>query len=266
MKIRSLFYYPVKSLGGIATDSLVLDRFGPANDRRWMLVDDQGRFVTQRKYPALARIRPWFDSHQLILDVPSHGAVPVVAGTRTREVVVWRDQVSGVLEEAGSASAAVSAYLGKAVTLVYMPELVTRPVHHASLTGVHPVSFADGFPLLLANQTSLDDLAQRCPGYGDMRRFRPNVVIDGAAAWHEDHWLEMTLGSAPVRVIKPCSRCIMITVDPDAGNRSPDGEPMKTLARFRRTEDGVLFGVNAVHQGPGVLRVGDPVTLTESKE
>ncbi len=266
MKIKSLFFYPVKSLGGIATDSLILDRFGPANDRRWMLVDGEGRFITQRKYPALVRIRPWFDNDQLVLDVPDQGSVPVVAGTRTREVVVWRDQVSGVLQEAGSASGAVSEYLGKAVTLVYMPDTVTRPAHHETLVDVHPVSFADGFPLLLTNQASLEDLALRCPGYGDMRRFRPNVVIEGATPWDEDRWLEMTLGSAPVRVVKPCSRCIMTTVDPDAGSRSPDGEPLKTLAGFRRGEDGVLFGVNAVHQGAGVLRVGDPVTLTESKE
>ncbi|MGM0570631.1 MOSC domain-containing protein [Marinobacter sp.] len=266
MKIRSLFYYPVKSLAGIATDTLPLDRFGPAADRRWMLVDDQGQFVTQRKHPALVRIRPSLAGDQLLLDIPGHGAVAVTAGSREREVTVWRDHVAGVLEAQGGASAAISAFLGKPVSLVYMPESVTRPTRHQDLAGIHPVSFADGFPFLVTNQASLDDLALRLPGYGDMRRFRPNVVIEGAAAWQEDDWQTLLLGEVRVRMVKPCSRCIMTTVDPDTGERCSGGEPLKTLAGFRRTGDGVMFGVNGVHDNTGTLRVGDPVTLIDSKE
>ena len=266
MKIRSLFYYPVKSLAGIATDTLTLDRFGPSYDRRWMLVDGQGQFVSQRRYPSLVRIKPALRDGQLMLDIPGHGTLAVTQGTREREVTVWRDQVAGALEASGSAADAISAFLGCPVSLVYMPETVTRPARHESLAGTHPVSFADGFPLLVTSQASLDDLASRLPGYGDMRRFRPNVVIEGAGAWAEDQWQVMGLGDVRVRMVKPCSRCIMTTVDPDTGDRSPTGEPLKTLASFRRTSDGVMFGVNGVHENTGTLRVGNPVTLIDSEE
>ena len=99
-----------------------------------------------------------------------------------------------------------------------------------------------------------------------MRRFRPNVVVEGAPAWEEDQWRSIQLGEVSVDLVKPCSRCIMTTVDPDTGTRCPNGEPLKTLAGFRRTRDGVMFGVNGVHQSPGTLRVGAPVTLIASKE
>lgn len=264
MKIKALYYYPVKSLAGVATTELPLDRFGPVADRRWMLVDEEGRFVTQRKYPALARIHPRLDGEALSLDIPGQGRVNVRVSDSRRQVTVWRDLVDGVLAAETDASEAVSAFLGKPVTLVYMPDSVTRPARHEKLAGEHPVSFADGFPFLLTSQASLDDLNQRLPWKADMRRFRPNVVIEGAgAAWEEDHWNTVVLGEVPVRLVKPCSRCIMTTVDPDTGERSSDGNPLKTLSGFRRTESGVIFGANGVHLETGTLRVGDPVTVKQ---
>lgn len=264
MKIKALYYYPVKSLAGVATTELHLDRFGPVADRRWMLVDEEGRFVTQRKHPTLARIRPRLEGEGLFLDIPGQGGVEVRASDKRRQVTIWRDQVEGVLAAEAGASEAVSAYLGKPVTLVFMPDSVTRPARHENLQAEHPVSFADGFPFLITSQASLDDLNQRMPWVADMRRFRPNVVIgDTAGPWEEDHWHTVALGEVPVRLIKPCSRCIMTTVDPDTGERSPDGNPLKTLSGFRRTENGVIFGANGVHLDTGTLHVGDPVTVKQ---
>ena len=138
---------------------------------------------------------------------------------------------------------------------------------HENLSSVHPVSFADGFPFLVTSQTSLDDLNRRMPWKAEMRRFRPNVVLEGAAGpWEEDRWEQVMLGTVPVRLVKPCSRCIMTTVDPDTGERSSDGNPLKTLATFRRTDNGVIFGANGVHLETGTLRVGDPVTVQKTKE
>ena len=266
MKIKALYYYPVKSLAGIATDELTLDRFGPRGDRRWMLVDEEQRFVTQRKNPTLALIQPRLSDGHLELDIPGQGRVSVEPGSEAAEVTVWRDQVGGALTANPGASAALSAYLGKSVSLVYMPDHVTRPARHDSLDTVHPVSFADGFPFLVTSQASLDDLNRRMPWQADMRRFRPNVVVEGASApWAEDNWHNVLLGSVAVRLVKPCSRCIMTTVDPDTGERSPDGNPLKTLAGFRRTDDGVIFGANGVHLQTGTLRVGDPVTLNQQE-
>ncbi|MFC4258924.1 MOSC domain-containing protein [Marinobacter lacisalsi] len=261
MNIRALYYYPVKSLAGVATSELRLDRFGPVGDRRWMLVDEEGRFVTQRKYPALARIRPHLRVEGLFLDIPGQGEVEVRVGEVIRQVTIWRDQVDDVLEAFPGASNAVSAFLGSPVTLVHMPDSVTRPVRHEQLQAEHPVSFADGFPFLVTNQASLDDLNRRMPWLAEMRRFRPNVVVEGAGPWEEDHWKTVALGEVPVQLVKPCSRCIMTTVDPDTGERSPDGNPLKVLSGFRRTENGVIFGANGVHLDTGTLRVGDPVTV-----
>ena len=262
MRIKALYYYPVKSLAGVATAELSLDRFGPVGDRRWMLVDEENRFVTQRKYPSLVRIRPRFNDAGLCLDIPDQGRVAVRTSDQSSSVTVWRDQVEDVLIASADASEAVSSFLGRPVTLVYMPDEVTRPVRHDGLSAVHPVSFADGFPLLVTSQASLADLNRRLPHSVDMRRFRPNVVVEGAAApWEEDGWQTLTLGDLPVRLLKPCSRCVMTTVDPDSGERSRDGNPLKTLAGFRRTEDGVIFGANGVHLDTGILRVGDPVRI-----
>ena len=264
MKIKSLYYYPVKSLAGIATDTLDLDRFGPAGDRRWMLVDEGGLFVTQRKHPSLVRIRPNVQGRELYLDIPGEGRVPLVASPKRMQVRVWKDPVEGVVAANPEASEAVSRYLGKTVTLVFMPDAVTRPANHDSLSSVHPVSFADGFPFLVTSQSSLDDLNRRMPWPVDMRRFRPNVVVEGAAEpWQEDHWQTLLLGTVPVNLVKPCSRCIMTTVNPDTGERSPDGHPLKMLSGFRRTPDGIIFGANGVHLDTGTLRVGDPVTVQQ---
>ncbi|WP_328189830.1 MOSC domain-containing protein [Marinobacter sp. OP 3.4] len=267
MKIKSLYYYPVKSLAGVALDELRLDRFGPAGDRRWMLVDEDGRFVTQRKHPTLARIHPHLVEDRLFLDIPGQGRIQVDVSDQSRRVTVWKDEVEGVLNAAPEASEALSGFLGKPVSLVYMPESVTRPARHENLSSVHPVSFADGFPFLVTSQTSLDDLNRRMPWEAEMRRFRPNVVVEGAAKpWEEDLWEQVSLGDVPVQLVKPCSRCIMTTVDPDTGERSPDGNPLKTLATFRRTDKGVIFGANGVHLETGTLRVGDSVTVQKTKE
>lgn len=262
MKIQSLYYYPVKSMAGVATDELRLDRFGPSGDRRWMLVDSEGRFVTQRKTPKMALIRPQLTGPGLLLDIPGVGAVEVEPGNERRQVTVWKDQVDGVLCAAGDVSALLSEYLGQPVTLVYMPDSVTRLARHDKLTSEHSVSFADGFPFLLTSQASLDDLNRRMPWQAEMRRFRPNIVVEGAAEpWAEDRWHEVTLGDVPVRLVKPCSRCIITTVDPETGERSKDGNPLRTLSTFRRTDKGVIFGANGVHLQSGTLRVGDSVTV-----
>jgi hypothetical protein len=124
------------------------------------------------------------------------------------------------------------------------------------------VSFADGFPFLVTNTASLEDLNARLERPVEMRRFRPNLVISGATPWDEDNWTTLTAGDVSISLVKPCSRCILTTVDPDTGVRSSDGQPLRALASFRKTADGVMFGVNGVHNTRGVLSVGDPVTLS----
>ncbi len=125
------------------------------------------------------------------------------------------------------------------------------------------VAFADGFPLLLIGQASLDDLSHRVGRPLEMLRFRPNLVIEGSAAFAEDQWKRIRIGEVEFRLVKPCSRCILTTIDPQSGQRSDDREPLTTLKTYRQQGGDVLFGQNLVNDGVGRLEVGMPVTVLE---
>ncbi len=265
MRVRSLYIYPVKSLRGIAVQEMALDAFGPAHDRRWMIVDKENQFVTQRTHPQLANIGTELVDERIWIDVPGHGRFPLSAGQAERTVRVWRDWVKGCLAEPGPA-AAISAFCGQSLELIYMPESTFRRVDSDWVVDRRRVGFADGFPFLIVNRASLEDLNGRLEVAVDERRFRPNIVIDGSEPWAEDRWRSLGIAARPFSLPKPCSRCVMTTVDPDRGVKAPNAEPLRTLGQFRRTVDGVMFGVNALHDGqPAVLRVDDPVEILEQE-
>lgn len=260
MKVHSLFLYPVKSLAGVEAAQLEFDDFGPVADRRWMIVDESGKFVSQRSMPQLALIGTGLDEGHVVISVPGRGDFTLVAGQESLTVGVWRDQALA-LNEAGKASAAISEFCGVQLRLVYMPDDSFRRVDETRVPDRRRVSFADGFPLLVTNTRSLDDLNRRLDEPVEMRRFRPNIVIDGERPWEEDHWHSLTLDGQTLQLVKPCSRCVMTTVDPDTGIQSTQREPLRTLAGFRRTSEGVIFGMNGVHLGNQPIRVGDPVSV-----
>lgn len=257
LTVEQLFYYPVKSLHGVEVDAVTLDDFGPAGDRRWMLVDEEGRFITQREQPQLALVHSALQHGVLTLSIPGQETpVPVTASERERRVLVWRDWVKAQLAEPGPAEL-LSDWLGVRVELAYMPESSVRPVDRNYVPEDRRVSFADGFPFLITHTASLAALSQRIGESVDMRRFRPNIVVSGGDAFDEDRWVRLHRDDFTLDLVKPCSRCLMTTVHPDDGVRSDNLQPLRELGRFRRTPDGVLFGVNAVHSGPATLRVGD---------
>lgn len=142
-----------------------------------------------------------------------------------------------------------------------MPEETFRRVDASRVTEYRRVSFADGFPFLITNLASLEELNSRLDSAIDMRRFRPNIVVEGAGAWDEDNWTSARIGETAFTLVKPCSRCVMTTVDPDQGVKSVDLQPLRMLGTYRRTSDGVIFGMNAIHESDGTIRVGDPITL-----
>lgn len=261
MNVHALYLYPVKSLAGISVDSFPLDDFGPVGDRRWMIVDADQRFVTQRSNPELALVATRFDGADVVITIPEQGEYRLTPGHKSLDVDVWRDRVSAV-SCAGGASEALSRFCGKSVYFVYMSEDTFRRVDPDRVPAYRRVSFADGFPFLVTSTASLEDLNSRLEQPVEMRRFRPNIVVDGAKPWEEDHWETLVVGDVSLSVVKPCSRCILTTVDPDTGVQSPDRQPLRTLASFRRTPDGVIFGVNGLHQGRGTISIGDPVTLS----
>lgn len=259
LRVASLHIYPVKACGAVDVEVMHLDSRGPWGDRRYMIVDDQGRFVTQREEPSLARIQPSLLPQGLHL-VPAQGVpLTVSEGERRRRVQVWGSELDA-LDAGDQAARWLSSYLDRSVRLVSMAPDVRRPIDAPHEGAATSVAFADGFPLLVTHQASLRELNGRLDEPVSMSRFRANIVLDGGVAWEEDRWTTMTLGSAVLTLPKPCERCKVITVDQGTGETSR--EPLRTLATYRCvTGAGVIFGQNAIHQGPATIRVGDAVEL-----
>lgn len=253
--VSSLFIYPVKSCKGISQQVLTFDRRGPVLDRHWMVVDEQGEFLTQRTQPRLASIQPELDGARLRLTAPNFNPFEVPeAAAGTRRVRVW--DFSGEAEDLGDAAADwLARVLREPVRLVRFAPSTHRLVSrdHTSLDA--EVAFSDGYPALLLSLESLVELNRRLPTPLPMNRFRPNVVVRDCQPFEEDTWRHLRAPELELSVVKPCERCVITTIDQDALERTK--EPLRTLARFRRTEHGVIFGQNCVHHGPGTLRVGD---------
>lgn len=260
MQVHSLYVYPVKSLAGIRVTSFRMDDFGPAHDRRWMIVDADRQFVTQRSNSELARIGTRLEEGRVMVDIPGEGEFSLVAGSEECRVRVWQDWTKA-LYGGNEASEALSRYCGETFRFVFMPDETFRRVDASRVTEYRRVSFADGFPLLITNLASLEELNSRLETAVEMRRFRPNIVVEGAAPWEEDEWTALSVNNIVFSLIKPCSRCVMTTVDPDRGVKAPDLQPLRELGTYRRTADGVIFGMNAIHESAGDIRVGSPVTL-----
>ncbi|WP_327358527.1 MOSC domain-containing protein [Streptomyces sp. NBC_01304] len=269
--LRSLHVYPLKSVQGDAPAEADVQPWGLAGDRRWMLVDGEGRQVTQRPQPrlALVRARPQAGG-AIALTAPGQEplTVSVPDPVRTVPVEVWQDKVEAVPADE-AAQAWFRSYLDTEVTLVHLDDpAVRRPIDPEFARPGETVSFADGFPLLLTTVSSLDALNSLI-AQGDhadegplpMNRFRPNAVVEGTAPWAEDDWSRIAIGDVAFRVAKPCARCVVTTTDQDTGARGK--EPLRTLARHRNHDAALLFGQNLVPERPGTVRVGDTVRILE---
>jgi uncharacterized protein YcbX len=270
-RLQSIHIHPVKAFRSLALREAVVEPWGLAGDRRWMLVDDGGKVVTQRQRPrlALAAAEP-LPGGGLRLSAPGAEplTVPVPSGG-TVTVELFRDKVEAVPAEDPAAHAWCGALVGADVRLVYLDDPATRrPVDPEYALPGETVSFADGYPLLLTTTASLDALNSLI-GQGEfadegplpMDRFRPNVVVAGTAPWAEDAWSRVTIGEVAFRVAKPCGRCVVTTTD--QGTAARGREPLHTLGRHRRSGGKLVFGQNLVPLSPGTVRVGDPVTVVE---
>jgi len=259
--LAALYRYPVKSLRGEAFDALEVTPRGLAFDRRWMLVDGDGGFLTQRQHPRMALIQARVGADGgLQLQAPGMPPLEVAppdAGRRMT-VRVWGDRLP-----AAPVDPAVGRWLGGILGischLVCLADDVRRPVDPDYARPDDQVGFADGFPFLLISQASLDDLNARLEHPVPMLRFRPNLVVTGCAAFAEDGWRRIRIGGLSFRVAKPCSRCVIPTIDLETAEKGR--EPMRTLLSYRRRDNKVYFGQNLIHDGLGTLRVGMPVEV-----
>lgn len=267
MRLSGLYRYPLKSAAGESLQETGLDALGVLGDRRWMVVDSEsGRFLTQRLLPQMTQLRArWQGSEQLLLSAPGMADVLVpVPGPQAalRGVTIWRDSLQ--VPDAGEAAALwLSQWLGRSCRLVQVPAARARQVDTGYAESGEKVAFADGFPLLLIGQASLDDLSARVGRPLPMLRFRPNLVVAGSEPYAEDGWKRIRIGELEFRVVKGCSRCIMTTLDPQTGERSPDREPLATLKTYREREGEVYFGQNLIACGEGRLALDMPVQVLE---
>ncbi|MFT8718890.1 MOSC domain-containing protein [Acetobacter sp.] len=265
LTVHSLHIYPVKSLHGVSLSSLWFDPWGGENDRRWLVIDLEGQFITQRTHPVMATIRPENTPDGLILHTPGCENLSVpFPHDHHRSVTVWKDTMTA--RDAGEAAALwLSEIIGEPCRLVHMDRPDIARLRIWKEWTFHN-SFSDGFPVLVTSTASLTNLNRRLNNLIPMERFRPNLVIDGAEAWDEDRWVKLQIGELALTLVKPCSRCVMTSVDQETGEHPDRAEPLRTLATFRRQTDGIMFGQNALVERIGQISVGDTVDVIETRQ
>lgn len=264
--LSALHIFPLKSGAPVHLEQATVETRGLAGDRRWMVIDANGKFVTGRQQARLTLIRGQASGSGIRLSAPGMSALQIAAPTDGERVntEVWGAAMTPLLADP-SAHRWISTYLGAPHRLVHMDAGCVRPMK-AKYDGRYgidgdEVSFADGFPLLLISQGSLDLLNSKLASPVPMLRFRPNLVVAGTDAHAEDGWRRIRVGECEFDVLKPCTRCVFTTVDFERGERDPSGEPLRTLTKYRRTPDGVAFGQNLIPRRLGTVRVGDEVEI-----
>ena len=264
MRISEIIIYPIKSTAGVSVDCCDVGARGLAMDRRWMVIDAHGECLTGREIPRLTQIRAHVENGGLRVEAPAASELLVRAprpSAATRPVRVLNDECLAVCFDA-SIDAWFTRVLGTPCHLVYMNERCERPVEPGFGRAGDLTSFADGYPLLIVSSASLDDLNTRLAEPVSMRRFRPNLVVDGCLPYEEDEWCCIRAGAVHFDGVENCERCVFTTIDPDSGEWHPLQEPLRTLSGYRRRPDGgVLFGRNLIPRSFGRLRVGDRVSV-----
>lgn len=261
MHVSGIYIYPIKSCRGIPITSARVQDIGLEHDRRYMVVDAENRFLSQRECPAMARVglsqtsTGWSLSR---VDLPTFRWDPAQYGTEST-VQIWNDAVT-VVDQGEAVAAWFSTALGRPCRLVGFAPGVRRLVDSAvAVEEQDAVSFADGYASLLVTEASLTDLNTRTKEAVPMDRFRPNIVVAGATPWEEDHWRTVHIGAVALVAVKKCARCVMTTIDQQTGERHV--EPLHTLAVFRQIGHGLMFGQNMIHRTSGIIRIGDPVIV-----
>ena len=261
LSVSQLAIYPVKSLAQIPLEQAFVDKLGLQNDRRWMVVDSTGKMVTQRQIARMCLIHQRLLSPgTLELQAPGMPDISVAKPTSltTCKVQVW-DDICNAIDCGDTIASWLEQFLGIKCRLVYFPDTEVRSLDQSYAHPEDQTAFSDGFPILIISQASLDDLNDRLDQPVSMARFRPNIVIDGCEAYAEDNWKRIEIGDLRLRVVKPCSRCVIPTIDLNTAQKS--SEPLKTLASYRSRDNKVFFGQNAIPDGSGSIEPGMRVKI-----
>ncbi|PLR40306.1 hypothetical protein CYR32_00760 [Chimaeribacter coloradensis] len=259
--LSKLFIHPVKSMRGLQLSQLLAERAGPAFDRAFMVTAPDGTFITARQLPQMVQFTPALLPDGLFIAAPDGDSAVIrydeFSATES-PTEVWGNQFTArIAPEA--INRWLSGYLSRDVQLRWLGPTLSRRVKGHPDT---PLTFADGYPFLLVNEASLEELRRRCPAGIKLEQFRPNLVVTGAGAFAEDSWAEVRVGSVVFEAVKPCSRCVLTTVSTERGVKHPGGEPLKTLQTFRTAPNGdVDFGMNLIARNSGIIRAGDEVEV-----
>lgn len=260
--VAALYCYPVKSCRGLLLLKAPLDQFGIVHDRNWMVVDENGNFLSQRTVPRMCQIGVTLSHGNLVLTAPSVGGgsmctVPLHRDfLETVHVSVQKSRCRGI-DQGDEVAGWLSAFLGRRCRLVRIPDNHHRAADNGSALG----GYADGYPFLIVSSASLRELNSRLSQALPMNRFRPNVVVEGCQPYAEDYWRMVRIGLVEFEGMTHCVRCAITTTDQETAGRSR--EPLTTLGTFRRTLDGVILGRNFNHCSYGTIRVGDPLEVLQ---
>ncbi|MGD8404358.1 MAG: MOSC domain-containing protein [Anaerolineales bacterium] len=267
ISVSALIYYPIKACRGHSVDVSNVERMGLEHDRRMMVATPEGNFLTQREHPKLALVTPFISGDTLTLSAPGieHLTIDIQKTGSTHPVDIWKSKGVQAVDQGDLAATWFSDWLGTSVRLVHIAEGHLRKINEEyAVNADDHTAFADGYPILLASEESLNDLNSRLVESVPMNRFRPNLVVMGCEPFAEDTWNRIRIGNIEMAVVKPCARCLVTTIDKEKLEKSK--EPLKTLASYRRRNGGAMFGQNVIPLNKGRLRLGMSVEILSDKE
>jgi uncharacterized protein YcbX len=256
--------YPIKSLTGISLQSSFVEERGLKYDRRWLLVNESNSFFTQRESPEMALIKVAIGEKGLRLQHKTKNVEPFVIPfdfehEEISDVVIWNDTLKGEFYNK-QIDQWFSDILKIKCRLVKMPESTKRFVNRKYAEN-KIVSFADGYPFLIIGQASLDDLNSRMEIPLPMNRFRTNFVFTSGNPYEEDKWKKFKIGEVKFRSVKPSVRCVITTTNQETAERAH--EPLLTLSKYRKINNGVIFGMNLVCESTGRVKIGDKIKMSK---
>lgn len=263
--LSRIYIHPVKSMRGLQLSHTQVITSGLLFDRIFMLTKPDGTFITARQYPEMVLFTPTLLNNELSIKAPDGRNVSVnlcdfLPDAQPTEV--WGNNFTALVAPS-KINSWLSDYFQKQIELRWLgPELTRRAKYQPEI----PLSFVDGYPFMLINQASFQDLQRRCPANLKWEQFRPNLVVSGAAAFAEDNWQVIQIGEVVFDLVTPCSRCILTTVSVEHGEKHPTKEPLPTLQTFRTAENGdVDFGQNMIARNNGIIRTDDKVEILSTK-
>ncbi|PPD31657.1 MAG: MOSC domain-containing protein [Methylomonas sp.] len=264
--LSQIYIYPVKSLAGIAVSAWPVDKNGLLYDRKWMLIDEQNQFLSQRRLARMALIKTTIQHDRLVLSAPNQHDISLElhpTDGETLEVSIWHDRCLAKTVTA-DVDEWLSRFLQTQCRLVYLPDDQQRIVDQHFAEPTDQTAFSDGFPFLIVSENSLNVLNRSLEIPVTMQRFRPNLVVTDCEGYAEDSWRQLKINTIEFRLPKPCSRCAVPGIDPDTAISSK--EPLTTLSRLRKWQNKIYFGQNAIHNSSGNLAIGDVVQILKSAE